>query len=126
MPSDLDVAKRALVVLLRSLALAFGCKVAVTRDSSEAEVRRAFRSVARKVHPDKPGGSEEESKKLNAAHDAWERLLKNREPAGRPSKAGKQERQAKSSAGAAAVVAPLPLCACVGGGWWSNWQTKIC
>ena len=35
--------------------------VTVTRDSSEQQVKGAFRSVARKVHPDKPGGSQEES-----------------------------------------------------------------
>ena len=91
MPSELDLAKRALVGLLRSLALAYGCVVAVTRDSSEAVVRRAFRSLSRKVHPDKPGGSEEDSKKLNAAHDAWTRLLKDRGSAGRPPKAEQQE-----------------------------------
>ena len=61
MPSPLDVSKRALVALLRSLGLAFGCPVTVTRDSSEQQVKGAFRSVARKVHPDKPGGSQEDS-----------------------------------------------------------------
>ena len=68
MPSPLDVSKRALVALLRSLGLAFGCPVTVTRDSSEQQVKGAFRSVARKVHPDKPGGSQEEFKKPSAAH----------------------------------------------------------
>ena len=46
MPSPLDVSKRALVALLRSLGLAFGCPVTVTRDSSEQQVKGAFRSVA--------------------------------------------------------------------------------
>ena len=87
MPSPLDVSKRALVALLRSLGLAFGCPVTVTRDSSEQQVKGAFRSVARKVRPDKHGGSQEEFKKLSAAHDAWTSLLKSRGSVGRPRKA---------------------------------------
>ena len=70
MPSQRDALKRALVSLIRSLAQAFGCHVAVSRDSTDQEVRQAYRAVARKVHPDKPGGSKEEFQKLSAAHVA--------------------------------------------------------
>ena len=87
MPSLLESAKRALVALLRTLGAAYGCPVAVTRDSPEKEVHSAFRSVARKVHPDKEGGNEEAFKKLSAAHDQWNDLLENPPSVGRPPKA---------------------------------------
>jgi hypothetical protein len=40
----------------------------VRRDASSAEIDRAYRSQARKRHPDR-GGSEDEMKSLNEAHD---------------------------------------------------------
>ena len=67
-------AKRALVTLLLALARTYNVAVDVTRDSVDADVQRAFRKVARKVHPDK-GGSAEESQRLNAARDAWQAAL---------------------------------------------------
>ena len=42
MPSPLDVSKRALVALLRTLGAAFGCPVTVTRESSEQQVQQAL------------------------------------------------------------------------------------
>ena len=42
-----------------------------TRESVQADVQRAFRKVARKVHPDK-SGSAEDTQGLNAARDAWQ------------------------------------------------------
>ena len=53
MPSALDLAKRALVTLLRALAVTYGVPVDVSRDLEDAEVRRAYRTVSRKVHPDR-------------------------------------------------------------------------
>ena len=41
MPSDLDAAERALVKLLRELAAAFNWDIAVTRECSEQELKRA-------------------------------------------------------------------------------------
>ena len=70
MPSKLDEAKRALVKLLRSLAVTFKCEAAVcnlSRDSSDTEVKQAFKKLARKVHPDKPRGSNSEFQRLSAA-----------------------------------------------------------
>ena len=48
-------AKRALVLLLRSLVAAYGVPIAVTRDSVDTEVVGACRRVFAKVHPDKGG-----------------------------------------------------------------------
>ena len=101
MPSPLETAKRALVALLRALGLAFHCQVTVTRDSSEQEVNRAFRKVARKVHPDKPGGNTEEFQKLSAAHDAWTELLRSRGSVGRPPKAPGGQAKAPAEADSA-------------------------
>ena len=55
MVSALDKAKRALVAIIRSLALAYDICVTVTRDSGDAEVSKAYRKLSSKVHPDKGG-----------------------------------------------------------------------
>ena len=77
MVSALDPAKRALVALLRTLAAAYACSVKVTRDSADAE-----------VHPDRPTGSAADQKRLNAAHDKWQALLKAAPGSGRKRGAG--------------------------------------
>ena len=56
MVSTLDAAKRVLVVLLRTLAATYNCAVGVTRDSSDAVIRKAYRTMSLKTHPDKGGG----------------------------------------------------------------------
>ena len=76
MPSAQDMAKRALVQILRAQGHAYGVGVTVTRESPPGGVTRAYRAVARKVHPDKPGGRKEDFQKLSAAHDAWADLIK--------------------------------------------------
>ncbi len=40
----------------------------IPRDATTAEVNDAFRSLAKILHPDKPGGSEEKFRELNEAH----------------------------------------------------------
>jgi len=42
----------------------------VTRESADAEARKAYRAVSAKVHPDK-GGNAEDQKKLNATYTEW-------------------------------------------------------
>ena len=106
MPSRTDDAKRALVKLLRSLGEDFGCRVTVTRDSPGHDVHRALRAVARKVHPDKPGGSQEMFQRLSAAHDAWSDLDKTQRTAGRPP-AARECPADVVSAPPAGVIAPL-------------------
>ena len=66
MVSTLDAAKRVLVVLLRTLAATYNCAVGVTRDSSDAVIRKAYRTMSLKTHPDK-GGAEEDQQNLNNA-----------------------------------------------------------
>ena len=83
MPSSADQAKRALVTLISSLARIHNCSVQVTRKSPDTEVSKAYRALSRRVHPDR-GGSGEDQKKLNAAHDAWKDALRARKPPGRP------------------------------------------
>ena len=63
-------AKRALVKLLRTLAVPYGVGLDITRDSSDADVTRAFKKVAAKAHPDK-GGKLQDSQQLHATRDAW-------------------------------------------------------
>ena len=63
MASAIDLAKRALVTLLKTLAAAYGTVLTLTRDSPDATVRSAYRKVSRKAHPDH-GGDPEHQKTL--------------------------------------------------------------
>ena len=53
MVSAVDQDKRALVSLLKLLAAAYRCVLEVTRDSSDQEVKTAYRKLSKKTHPDK-------------------------------------------------------------------------
>ena len=63
MVSTLDAAKRVLVVSLRTLAATYNCAVGVTRDSSDAVIRKAYRTMSLKTHPDKGGAEEDQAPK---------------------------------------------------------------
>ena len=104
MVSALDRAKRALVVVLRSLASAYRCSVNATRDSSDAEVRKAYRAISRRTHPDR-GGSTADQQKLNDAYDSWCQASQNRGRAGRPSTQQQAEQQQQQQGGLAAQPA---------------------
>lgn len=71
--SRVQAARRALVTLLLALGEAYNIAVVVSRESPDAEMQKAYRRVAARVHPDK-GGSADDSKKLNAMRDTWQRL----------------------------------------------------
>jgi curved DNA-binding protein len=47
----------------------------VSKDASESEIKKAFRALASKYHPDKEGGSEEKFKEINEAYQ----VLSNKE-----------------------------------------------
>ena len=51
MPSARDLAKRALVTLLKSLATAYGLVLSLTRESADKDVRTAYRKVSVKTLP---------------------------------------------------------------------------
>ena len=63
MASAVDRAKRALVTLVLFFAGRYKCHVVFTRDSPDAAVKSAYRTLSRKVHPDR-GGDEEDQKKF--------------------------------------------------------------
>ena len=71
MVSAIDRAKRTFVTLLKTLAATYGVALQLKRDSTDAEVNKAFRSVSRRVHPDQ-GGSVADQTRLNAARDDWQ------------------------------------------------------
>ena len=104
MVSTLDAAKRVLVVLLRTLAATYNCAVGVTRDSSDAVIRKAYRTMSLKTHPDK-GGAEEDQQNLNNAYQAWCEAARDKGARGRPRKEEQQhirhtgESQAPAEAG---------------------------
>ena len=64
-------AKRALVLLLRVLAQAYGVAAACSRDSPDQDIIRCCREVSLKVHPDR-GGKARDQQRLNEARSAWE------------------------------------------------------
>ena len=63
------------MTLLRSLAGIYGVVLGLTRESSEVEVRAAYKKVSRRAHPDR-GGTPEHQTALNAARGAWEEALR--------------------------------------------------
>ena len=91
MPSPLDCAKRALVKLLKVAASTHSLQTKLSRDSSDKDVAKAFRTVSLRAHPDK-GGNEAAYQTLTEAYDSWQNLLKDRAGVGRPREAREQER----------------------------------
>ena len=67
MVSSVDTAKRVLVTLLKSLAGIGGVVLSLTRESTDVEVRAAYRKVSRKAHPDQ-GGAPEPGQILTCFH----------------------------------------------------------
>ena len=79
MVSTIDYARRALVALLKALAKNYGVVLALSRDSSDAQICTAVQEVSLKAHPDH-GGSEEDQKLLNTTRDAWRDAVKQNTP----------------------------------------------
>ena len=77
------LAKRALVVVIRALAVSYGVVVSCNRDSADKEVLASFRKVALRVHPDH-GGNTVDQQKLNDARANWENAKKTKGTGGRP------------------------------------------
>ena len=73
--------KRALVTLLLELARVYGLTMSLNRDSADDVVKKNFRKIMLRAHPDKAGGSEAAAKRLNAAWENWNNA---RVPKGRP------------------------------------------
>ena len=53
MVSASDLAKRALVTLMKRLAALYSVDCKVTRDSAESEMRTGYRKLSVKTHPDR-------------------------------------------------------------------------
>ena len=102
MPSAIDLAKRALVSLLRTLAAAYGVALTLTRDAPDKDVSGAYRKVSLGAHPDR-GGKAEYQTALNNAHDVWEAAKKARKPHG-----GKRDRKQQDRSGEAPVLLVRP------------------
>ena len=69
--SPAQLLKRALVTILLELARVYALDLGLSRDSPDPNVKKAFRRVILRAHPDKAGGSEAASKKLTAAWSQW-------------------------------------------------------
>ena len=67
------LAKRTLVVLVRSSALMYGVVVGRHKNSFDQEVLGSFREVALEAHPGY-GGNTLHQAKLNKAREAWDQV----------------------------------------------------
>ena len=76
MPSELDVAKRALVSLLLRLAGKYGLSLELTRESADKDVQRAYKKVAFKTHPDKGGAQADFQGRISAPGQNFLRVFK--------------------------------------------------
>ena len=76
-----QLAKRAFVAVLLSLANQYGLTVKINRDSPDAPLEAAFRKIVKQAHPDK-GGSTDDAQKLQAAREHWTKTAHTRPIAG--------------------------------------------
>ena len=82
--SRLGLVTRAFVSVLLLLARNHELVLSVTRDSSPAELLKAYKRLLLKVHPDK-GGRKADAQKLNTAKENWDKARKTcPQQAGRP------------------------------------------
>ena len=72
--SKRDVAVRAFVRILLLLAKSYELVLTVNRVSSAEDLRKAYRKLSLKTHPDK-GGKKGDQQKLQQAKEAWEKVL---------------------------------------------------
>ena len=82
--SPLQQMKRVLVTILLELARQSGLDVKLTRDAPDTDVKKVFRRVILKVHPDKVGGCEAKAKRLNEAWSKWLQAGRCKNKGGRP------------------------------------------
>ena len=75
MVSNLEIAKRVLATLLKSLAGIYSVVLGLTRESTNTQVKAAYKKVSLKAHPDQ-GGEAKHQAALNAARDTWEDALR--------------------------------------------------
>ena len=73
MVSAVDMAKQALVSVLLRVAAQYAVALGVKGDAPDDEVKRAFRKVCKKSHPDR-GSNKAHQQELNSAYAVWERL----------------------------------------------------
>ena len=58
MVSATDRCKRALISLIRNLAIVYGSAVSLDRESPDAVVKKAYKKLSLKVHPDRGGSTD--------------------------------------------------------------------
>ena len=75
MVSSIEIAKRVLVTLLKSLAGIHNVALGLTRESTNTQIKAAYNQVPLKAHPDQ-GGEAKHHAALHAARDTWEEALR--------------------------------------------------
>ena len=96
--------KRALVTPSLHFARIYAITVDVSRDCPDTDVKKVFRKVILKAHPDKVGGSVDAAKKLTVAYSSWQDAARSTGKAGRPTAAApKTDPQAMARTGGPAA-----------------------
>ena len=86
--SKIGLATRAFVAVLLALARRYELVLQVNRDSAADQLKKSYRKLLLKAHPDK-GGRKADLQKLQAAKEEWDKALKaSTGKAGRPSAPG--------------------------------------
>ena len=75
MVSAVDCAELALVNLLIRFTRFYGVVLDITCDSTDVEIRRSFKKVSGKAHPDH-AGSGDHQQTLDAMSSAWEQSMR--------------------------------------------------
>ena len=83
MPSVCDLKKRAFVKVLKELIRTYGVQLEVSRDTPDDAIKRAYKRLSLKVHPDH-GGKSEDQQRLNDSCIAWQDAVEQERPRGRP------------------------------------------
>ena len=83
MVSAIDVAKRALVTVIKYLAGIYGVTADLNRDCDDNALRKAYRTMSLKVHPDR-GGNNTHQVQLNVKYEAWCNAKSGKSGPGRP------------------------------------------
>ena len=83
MVSATDVAKRALVTVIKYLAGVYGVTADLNRDCDDNALRKAYRTMSLKVHPDR-GGDNSHQTQLNVKYEAWCNAKSDKSGPGRP------------------------------------------
>ena len=79
----------------------------VSKTATEAEIKRAYRDLAKKYHPDHNQGDKNAEEKFKAINEAYE-VLKDKEKRARYDQLGSSYKQWEQNGGSSAIPCAMP------------------